>query len=210
MVRNLVIGLVALLPAIGIFVGLTAAATGGGEAADATYVGSKTCKKCHSQQYKSWAKTKMGQALDTLKPNERTEAKTAAKLDPAKDYSTDSTCLKCHTVGYGSPTGYAVPDLEDKKAVRNALKLAHVGCESCHGPGSEYSKLHMDLLMSGRTYTRKEMYAAGMTQIDETTCTACHNQENPQAPEGFEFDFETQKEVGIHEHFPLKQRTDQG
>ena len=40
----------------------------------------------------------------------------------------DGECVVCHTVGFGSRTGY-----EDE--VKTPF-LKHVGCESCHGPGS--------------------------------------------------------------------------
>jgi hypothetical protein len=43
----------------------------------------------------------------------------------------DPECVVCHTVGFGYNTGY-----------KNASKtphLSHVGCESCHGPGSGHA-----------------------------------------------------------------------
>ena len=40
------------------------------------------------------------------------------------------TCIGCHTVGFGEPSGYRRAYGEDK--------LTDVGCESCHGPGSEH------------------------------------------------------------------------
>ncbi len=66
------------------------------------YVGSNKCKKCHSKQHKSWKKTKMALALETLKPGAVAEIKTKYGLDPKKDYSTDAECLKCHTTGFGA------------------------------------------------------------------------------------------------------------
>jgi len=174
--------------------------------ASASYVGSKTCKKCHLKVYKSWAKTKMGQAFETLKPGNAKEQKEKFNIDIKKDFSRDEKCIKCHTVGYGKPGGYVIPDLSNKKAVRRAKKLANVGCENCHGPGSEYVKLHKEIMMSKRKYKDEEMYAAGMNKISKETCLVCHNAESPTVQPGDSFDYEKKKSEGTHEHKPLKQR----
>ncbi len=182
------------------YVGLT------GGTSNYTYVGSKKCKKCHIKQYKSWSKTRMGNAFDILKPGTHAEAKKKFNVDVNKDFTKDEKCLKCHTVGLGKPGGYVIPDPSDKKSVRKAKKLANVGCESCHGPGSGYIKVFEDILKSKRKYKREELYAVGLTKIDETTCKTCHNEESPTVNPGDTFDFEKRKHEGTHEHFPLKQR----
>lgn len=174
----------------------------------AAYVGSNKCKMCHVKQYKSWKKSRKFKSLATLKPGNAAEVKKAHGLDPDKDYSTDPTCLACHTTGFGHEGGYAIPDPTDEKAVRKARKLAVVGCESCHGPGGAYLELHKELLMSKRKYKSEEMYAAGMLKIEESNCTRCHNAENPTANPDSPFDFAAKKEIGAHDHFPLKQRED--
>lgn len=171
-----------------------------------SYVGSKKCKKCHIKQFKSWEKTRMAKALDILKPGNNKEAKEKFDLDVGKDYTTDEKCLKCHTVGYGKPGGYAVPDPDDKKAVRTAKKLRDVGCECCHGPGSEYIKVFDEILKSKRKYKVEELYAVGLHKVDESVCSTCHNEESPSVNPGDSFDYEKRKNDGIHEHFPLKQR----
>ncbi|MCH8252992.1 MAG: cytochrome c family protein [Planctomycetes bacterium] len=171
-----------------------------------TYVGSKKCKMCHTDEHKSWAKTKMGQAFAVLQPDHSKEAKERFKLDPAKDYSRDSACLKCHTTAFGEAGGYFIPDPEDKKSARAAKKLEHVGCESCHGPGSEYIKVFMDILMSKRKYKVEELYAVGLEKITEATCAACHNEESMKIHPGEAFDYEKRKAEGIHDHQPMKQR----
>ncbi len=182
----------------------TTFAYGAGESP--TYVGSKTCKKCHIKQHKSWAKTKMGQTFEVLKPGQRTEKKTEAKLDSAKDYTTDETCLKCHVVGFGTDSGYKIPPPDDKKALRHAKKMMGVGCESCHGPGSEYVKLHKEIQDSKRKYKVEEMYAAGMTKSSAEVCTKCHTTESPFVGEDHVFDYEKFKDEGTHERFPLQYR----
>jgi len=170
------------------------------------YVGSKTCKKCHIKQYKSWEKTRMGQAFQILKPGNSKEAKEKFNVDVSKDYTKDPTCLKCHTVGFSHAGGYHVPDLSDKKAVRKAKKLEGIGCESCHGPGSEYVKVFKEIQKSKRTYRVEELYSVGLAKIGEATCKTCHNEESPTINAGDVFDYEARKAKGTHEHFPLKQR----
>ncbi len=171
-----------------------------------TYVGSKKCKKCHSKQHKSWAKTKMGSAFDTLKAGEAKEAKEKHGLDASKDYTTDAACLKCHTVGFGKPGGYETAAADDKKAVRAAKARMGVGCESCHGPGSAYVKIFDEIMKSKRKYKVEELYAAGMRKVDESVCAECHNDESPTIAAGATFDYAKKKDEGTHEHFPLKQR----
>ncbi len=171
------------------------------------YVGSKSCKMCHSSvEHKSWTKTKMGQAFDTLKPGNAKEAKVKHNLDPEKDYTQDATCLKCHTTGFGHAGGYVIPDPKDKKAVRKAKKLQNVGCESCHGPGSEYNKLFREIMQTQRKYKVEELYAVGLQKITKDTCTACHNEHSPTIDAGAPFDFETMKDKDLHERQEMKQR----
>ncbi|NOT01485.1 MAG: hypothetical protein HOP29_12750 [Phycisphaerales bacterium] len=173
---------------------------------DPAFIGSKKCKMCHNQEYKSWEETKMAKALDVLKPNERAEKKTAAGLDPAKDYTTDEKCVKCHVVGFGKASGYAIPAAGDAKAAKEAEKLAHVGCENCHGPGGQYEAIHKDVMTKSRPYTADEMHAAGMTKISAETCTVCHNTDSPTHDPAKPFDYEKQKLEGVHKQFPLKFR----
>jgi hypothetical protein len=170
---------------------------------DAEFVSSRKCKKCHIKEYKSWEDTKKAKTFDLLKPGEAVEAKKKANLDPEKDYTKDTSCLKCHTTGFGHPGGYMVPDPADEKAVKEASRLEGVGCESCHGAGSAYMELHEEIKKSKRTYKVDEMHAAGLAKIDAAACTSCHNEESPTYKP---FDFEQQKNKGSHEVFPLKQR----
>jgi len=186
--------------------GVAAAALSAGDDAKFTYVGSKSCKKCHPKQYKSWAKTKMAKSFEILKPGQAKEAKEKFKLDPAKDYSTDETCLKCHTTGYGEPGGYATPDAEDKKAVKKAKALQGVGCESCHGPASAYNKVFEEILKSKRKYKQDELYKVGLKKIGKESCVNCHNDKGPTFDKSKPFDYDKRKDDGTHDHKPLKQR----
>ncbi len=172
------------------------------------YVGSGKCKKCHLPAHRSWASTKMGKAFETLKPGNAAEAKTKHGLDPQKDYTTDPKCLKCHTTGFGHEGGYAIPDPNDKKAVRKAKKLANCGCESCHGPGSEYIKIFNEIFKSKGKYGRQELYSAGMNKMDESACVTCHNEEGPTYDASKPFNYVEMKEKDRHDPTVLKQRQD--
>ncbi len=183
------------------------ASSGAAETSKFKYVGSKSCKKCHSSvQHKTWATTRMGQALETLKPGMAKEAKEKHNLDPNKDYTQDTTCLQCHTTGFGQEGGYSIPDPNDKKAVRKAKKLEDVGCESCPGPGREYNKLFKEILQTKRKYKIEELYAVGLQKITKDTCLSCHNDKSPTIDTSTPFDFEKMKDQDMHEHSQMKQR----
>ncbi|MFQ5602433.1 MAG: cytochrome c family protein [bacterium] len=162
-----------------------------------SYIGTKNCKKCHIKQYKSWKNTKMANAYEILKPGERAEAKQKAGLDPEKDYTTDAECLSCHTTGYGKPGGFV--SLEDTP------ELVGVSCEMCHGPGSEYTKKQY-MHLKNKEYKLSEVVKVGLVSpVTGETCTSlCHNEKSPFVDKDNPFDFQTRKEQGTHEHFPLK------
>ena len=167
-------------------------------AQDHAYVGTKNCRKCHIKQYKSWQETKMANAFETLKPDVVADRKTELGLDPAKDYTTDAECVRCHVTGYGKEGGFtSIDDTPD---------LANIGCEMCHGPGGTYTQDgHMTL--KNKEYKRADLVSVGLNDpIDEKTCTQCHNEDVP-IPD-YTFDFATMKAEGIHESSPLKYNHD--
>lgn len=160
--------------------------------AAAQYVGETRCRVCHLPQSKSWRQTKMGNALDLLKPGVAAEQKKAKKLDPARDYTKDATCLPCHTTGYGKPGGF--------ESVETTPNLVGVQCEVCHGAGRGYLKPEL-MSMQNKEYKRAQLVAAGLVVPDEKLCKTCHN---PKSPFYQPFDYAARKAVGIHEHTPLK------
>jgi cytochrome c peroxidase len=170
----------------------------------ATYVGDSKCMKCHSKQVMSWKKTGLYKSMDTLKPvteadnKELFEARKKANLDPAKDYSTDAACLKCHTTGYGKDGGYPEKVTDENKD--QAKKMGSVSCEACHGPGSLYVEYKNKKRAENKdaTFTREEMVKLGLTVPDEANCKACHNDTAPTKP-AVPFKYEDQK-AKVHDH----------
>jgi hypothetical protein len=95
-----------------------------------SYVGSDRCMGCHAGEHAKWAASHHSHALTTLE--------TKAARPGLRNL--DGECVACHTVGFGYKTGF------ENDAKTPALK--HVGCESCHGPGSGHmsSPRNKDLL----------------------------------------------------------------
>lgn len=175
----------------------------GKDTSRAEFVGAESCKKCHLKQYKSWKETDMAKAFDTLKPGEKKEAKEKWKLDPAKDYTQEEKCLKCHTTGYGEPGGYPVLGGEwtdDQKKLAEARQ--GVQCEACHGPGS----LQIPVKKENKEYKLADLKDLGWRAADEQNCLACHNKDSPTiAPdERFDFDKKKTEKDKLHEHVELK------
>lgn len=192
------------------FVALFASLSDGGSTAVAGddepgYIGPKGCKKCHFKQHKDWKKSELAKAFDRLKPGQCEEAKKAAGLDPAKDYTKDPKCLKCHTTGYGTATGY--PAVVEGKAwteeeTARAETFAGVTCEACHGPGSKYSVFKKE----NKEFKRAQIAELGAySPVTAENCTPCHNEENPTAKKGEVWDFEKHKASdAMHKHQELK------
>jgi hypothetical protein len=153
---------------------------------------------------------------ETLQPGKATAAKAKFGLDADVDYTENAKCLVCHTTGYGKAGGYRTPDPEDKRAVRKAKDFHGVGCESCHGPGSEYVKVFEEIDESQRSYSVQELYAVGLRKVDKAGCLECHNDKGPtfNADDPFDYDKIMEEEkaktkgVALHVHKPLKLRQD--
>ena len=172
------------------------------------FVGADSCRTCHFRQHKSWAKTKMAKAFEVLKPGQSAEAKTAAGLDPQKDFTKDAKCLGCHATAYGKEGGYPATDHEwTAEEKTRAAFLQGVTCEACHGPGSltgPYKSEHED-------YKRADLVARGsVIPVTSESCQACHVKECPTMGADYAFDAAAELEKakgageGTHDHVPLK------
>ena len=103
------------------------------------YTGSRSCKGCHEYEYEKWSTKSHANAYQTL-------IREGSEADPE--------CVLCHVVGLKYEGGFVseqqTPDLKD------------VGCEVCHGPGSEHIK---SLGQTGTAGPKME-------------CIDCHTPEN--------------------------------
>jgi hypothetical protein len=110
----------------------------------AHYAGTESCVSCHRTASKIW--------------NQSAHSRAFASLD-TKMAGADPNCLGCHTVGFGAATGY-------QRSLQGS-RLAAVGCESCHGPGS----LHVEQRLAGKEiFFKFRPLAAG-------DCKQCHHGE---------------------------------
>ena len=85
------------------------------------YVGAQACAECHKSTHDSFNYTRHAGAFTN-----------AAFV--AEGGQTNSSCIACHTVGYGLPNGFV--SLNDKNTYP---RLAGVQCESCHGPAGNHA-----------------------------------------------------------------------
>ena len=82
------------------------------------YAGAANCETCH------------GSILTTFISTAHAQAFTNA-LFVAQGGQTNATCLVCHTVGAGLPTGFV--------SVSKTPQLKGVQCENCHGPAANHA-----------------------------------------------------------------------
>jgi hypothetical protein len=103
------------------------------------YSGSRSCKPCHTYEYEKWSGNAHGRAFATLE-------RVGSQFDPE--------CVVCHVVGMDYESGFISQE--------QTGHLKNVGCENCHGPGSEHIK------------------TAGTTELAEpkSACIDCHTPEH--------------------------------
>ena len=135
-----------------------------------SYMGVKKCKGCHmtsksGKQYQKWMAGPHVKAYEELASEQSKEV--AAKLGLKEDPQKSAKCLVCHVTAYGV----------DKELVAETLKIENgVGCESCHGPGSEYYKLSVMKKLAAGTVKPEDV---GYVLADEKLCLTCHNKKSP-------------------------------
>ena len=130
--------------------------------ADQGYVGVEDCASCHEKAFESWKKTGHAHAFDIL----------------TEKYEKDPKCLKCHTTGYGTPTGYKDESTPHLKAIT---------CESCHGPGSKHSEICKAFGDKELTEEEEELAEHSIWEVlPKNVCIKCHTRmahEESQTPE---------------------------
>jgi hypothetical protein len=117
---------------------------------DITFVGSKACARCHDYEYEKWAAQAHARAFASL-------AKVGSDRDPE--------CVVCHVVGMEYSGGFVTAE--------QTPHLKDVGCEVCHGPGSEH------VLTSGQTRPGEP----------RKSCLKCHTPEQSGGYAGHEEEF---------------------
>ena len=124
----------------------------------ASFVGEKSCKKCHLKQHRGWKKMAHFGAWENLPEKYR---------DPAQKDESGVACISCHVTGFG---------MGDKAGFVDVEKSAHllgVQCEACHGPGSK----HIEAAKAIMAEKRKKFNADEKKFIlaKSAACANCHN-----------------------------------
>jgi len=124
-------------------------------------VGVMNCAQCHKgpemgYQFSKWRMSRHAEAYASLTTP---AAYAIAKEEGIEGNPQDSPdCLKCHTTAYHRPAG----------GFAGSFSLDEgVGCEACHGPGSEYSP---EVVMKDAPAAK----TAGLLSVTEQTCLRCH------------------------------------
>jgi len=138
------------------------------------YIGAGKCKMCHASdakgnQYKVWSESKHAKAYADLASDaaKMTAEKAGLKTDPQKS----PECLKCHVTAFGENDG----------SKEESFNIADgVGCETCHGAGSDYKGLSV-------MKDKQKSTEAGLIIPTKETCVKCHNSESPNFT-GFDYD----------------------
>ncbi|OHB34390.1 MAG: hypothetical protein A2Y08_01900 [Planctomycetes bacterium GWA2_40_7] len=104
-----------------------------------TFIGNDDCAVCHNKIFRHWENTRHASAYETL-------------LKVGHEY--DPECIECHTTGLSYFTGFETID--------STPGLKGVGCESCHGAGSNHKE------------TQSKDYGKAEVEI----CEICHENEH--------------------------------
>ena len=115
-----------------------------------TYIGTKKCSACHFDQFLKWRTSKHAKSFDLL----------------TSKYQNDEKCLKCHTTGYGTETGYKT--IADRD-------LQGTSCEACHGPGSIHETVAKKYANQKLTPDQeKEVRDSIWMILPRNACISCH------------------------------------
>lgn len=117
---------------------------------DLAFTGSEDCRRCHEYEYDEWSAKAHADALNVLK-------KVGSDRDPE--------CVICHVVGMEYEGGYL--------AEAKTPHLKDVGCEACHGPGSEHAQTN----------------GVELTRPPQRTCLDCHTPEKSTGYAGHEDEY---------------------
>jgi YVTN family beta-propeller protein len=125
------------------------------------YIGTLTCAACHKgpsmgYQFSKWRLSAHASAYAVLASDEAYEIAKEQGLKGSPQTSLE--CLKCHTTAY-------------HQLVKGVMELYSiyegVGCEACHGAGSDY---YPEAIMRDPRAAK----AAGLKEVTQQTCLGCH------------------------------------
>jgi hypothetical protein len=111
------------------------------------YAGSKVCLSCHLNVCRYVTNTPHASAF-------------SSPAFKAAGGQTNRSCLPCHTVGYGLPTGFGITN--QNGILSYSTNLAGVQCENCHGPAGNHAASEDDPTVRPRV------------EIAATVCGGCH------------------------------------
>ncbi|HMF15461.1 MAG TPA: multiheme c-type cytochrome [Gemmataceae bacterium] len=119
------------------------------------YVGSDKCRKCHEHAYEIWKTSPHFKAYEAL-----------VKAEHPSNRQYDGECVVCHTVGFGYESGF--------RNEKDTPNLINVGCESCHGPGSQHVK------NANNAAAREALnpWKGDARRIEIDLCVKCHDPDN--------------------------------
>ncbi len=129
-----------------------------------TYIGVDKCKICHKSeakgnQFGKWVESKHSKAYQSLTTPKANEIAGKAEI---KNPSDSDKCMSCH-----SPYGQSAP----------TLKGEGVGCEACHGPGSDYKAMN---IMKDRNLAKQNgLIVYANEDAIKALCLKCHKKGNP-------------------------------
>ena len=136
------------------------------------HIGTHTCAACHKgtmmgYQFSKWRLSAHASAYAVLTSDQAYEI--AKEQGLKEDPQTSMACLKCHTTAFHQPaTG----------AIESYSLYEGVGCEACHGAGSDY---YPEAIMRDPRSAK----AAGLKEVTQQTCLVCHENAH-----GKPFDFD--------------------
>ncbi len=136
------------------------------------YVGAEVCGRCHvresiGNQYVPWVSSRHGAAYWRLATRwSEVLAGFRPHFQDMENPQDDDRCLLCHITGAQDPDALFASTFDNTEGI---------GCESCHGPGSQYMALSV-------MKDHNAFLAAGGRTPNDSTCRGCHR-----VAERFEF-----------------------
>jgi hypothetical protein len=149
--------------------------SGAARAQQAFYVGPEACAQCHKPESEVWQKTKHATSFNEFHRGAKT--RDVLKVTGERSPKTSQVCVTCHYT------------TAQKDAAAKPDQVAGPSCESCHGPASNWIKVHNDFGGPGvkkeqesadhKTKRLADAMKAGMVPPEDkfdvvSNCYGCH------------------------------------